>query len=68
MDVVRAEAPERLEAAGHLTAPAQDTRGPSRRLRTEAAVLPCFLDGAIDGTPHRGHRAPGGRPRVRPAG
>jgi uncharacterized protein YqeY len=48
VDVVRAEAAERLEAAAHLTAPAHADR--AERLRTEAAVLLRFLDGATEGT------------------
>jgi uncharacterized protein YqeY len=48
VDVVRAEAAERLEAAAHLTAPAHADR--AQRLRTEAAVLLRFLDGAAEGT------------------
>lgn len=47
LDVVRAEAAERLEAAAHLTAPAHAAR--ADRLRAEAAVLLRFLDGSGDG-------------------
>ncbi|MFF4223460.1 hypothetical protein ACX9I7_28785 [Streptomyces sp. L500] len=43
VDVVRAEAAERLEAAAQLTAPAHADR--AARLRAEAAVLFRFLDG-----------------------
>lgn len=43
VDIVRAEATERLEAAGQLTAPAHADR--AARLRAEAAVLLRFLDG-----------------------
>ncbi|WP_030542476.1 hypothetical protein [Streptomyces albus] len=43
VDVVRAEAAERLAAAAQLTAPAQADR--AARLRAEAAVLLRFLDG-----------------------
>ncbi|ELP69406.1 hypothetical protein ACKI1I_43305 [Streptomyces turgidiscabies] len=43
MDVVRAEAAERLDAAAQLTAPAHADR--AARLRAEAAVLLRFLDG-----------------------
>ncbi|MEU9897897.1 hypothetical protein AB0H69_26160 [Streptomyces phaeochromogenes] len=43
VDVVRAEAAERLEAAEQLTAPAHADR--AARLRAEAAVLLGFLDG-----------------------
>lgn len=43
-DIVRAEAAERLEAAGQLTAPAHADR--AARLRAEAAVLLRFLDPA----------------------
>ncbi|MFC9926483.1 hypothetical protein [Streptomyces sp. NPDC127190] len=43
VDVVRAEAAERLAAAAHLTAPAHADR--AARLRAEAAVLLRFLDG-----------------------
>ncbi|MEU2515775.1 hypothetical protein [Streptomyces syringium] len=43
VDVVRAEAAERLEAAAQLTAPAHADR--AARLRAEAAVLLRFLDG-----------------------
>ncbi len=42
VDVVRAEAAERLEAAAQLTAPAHADR--AARLRAEAAVLLRFLD------------------------
>ncbi|MFD3307448.1 hypothetical protein [Streptomyces sp. NPDC058694] len=42
MDVVRAEAAERLEAAAQLTAPAHTDR--AARLRAEAAVLLRLLD------------------------
>ncbi|MFJ8110805.1 hypothetical protein [Streptomyces sp. NPDC096132] len=42
VDVVRAEAAERLEAAARLTAPAHADR--AARLRAEAAVLLGFLD------------------------
>ncbi|MFI8889910.1 hypothetical protein [Streptomyces paradoxus] len=44
LDVVRAEAAERLEAAAQLTAPAHADR--AERLRAEAAVLLHFLDDA----------------------
>ncbi|MBB6074732.1 hypothetical protein HNR57_000616 [Streptomyces paradoxus] len=44
VDLVRAEAAERLEAAARLTAPAHADR--AERLRAEAAVLLRFLDGA----------------------
>ncbi|MFC5658180.1 hypothetical protein [Streptomyces nogalater] len=44
IDVVRAEAAERLEAAARLTAPAHADR--AARLRAEADVLLGFLDGA----------------------
>ena len=43
VDVVRAEAAERLEIAAQLTAPAHAER--AAQLRTEAAVLLRFLDG-----------------------
>lgn len=43
VDVVRAEAAERLEAAAQLTAPAHADR--AAQLRAEAAVLLRFLDG-----------------------
>ncbi|MBL1083702.1 hypothetical protein JK359_17295 [Streptomyces actinomycinicus] len=43
VDIVRAEATERLEAAAQLTAPAHAER--VARLRAEAAVLLRFLDG-----------------------
>ncbi|MET7484432.1 hypothetical protein [Streptomyces sp. NPDC005538] len=43
VDIVRAEAGERLEAAAQLTAPAHADR--VARLRAEAAVLHRFLDG-----------------------
>ncbi|WP_318205920.1 hypothetical protein [Streptomyces sp. SCL15-4] len=43
IDVVRAEAAERLEAAARLTAPAHADH--AARLRAEAAVLLTFLDG-----------------------
>ncbi|WP_083975523.1 GatB/YqeY domain-containing protein [Kitasatospora mediocidica] len=43
VDIVRAEAAERLEVAAQLTAPAHANR--AERLRTEAAVLHRFLDG-----------------------
>jgi uncharacterized protein YqeY len=43
VEVVRAEAAERLEAADQLTAPAHADR--AARLRAEAAVLLRFLDG-----------------------
>ncbi|MFE9258986.1 hypothetical protein [Streptomyces sp. NPDC006879] len=43
VDVVRAEAAERLEVAAQLTAPAHAAR--AARLRAEAAVLLGFLDG-----------------------
>ncbi|MCD0484746.1 hypothetical protein LO771_20705 [Streptacidiphilus sp. ASG 303] len=43
VDVVRAEAAERLEAAAGLTAPAHADR--AARLRAEAAVLLHLLDG-----------------------
>jgi uncharacterized protein len=43
VDVVRAEAAERLEVAAQLTAPAQAER--AARLRTEATVLLRLLDG-----------------------
>ncbi|MFG2953296.1 hypothetical protein ACGF5O_06135 [Streptomyces sp. NPDC048291] len=43
VDVVRAEAAERLEAAALLTAPAHADR--AERLRAEAAVLLRFADG-----------------------
>ncbi|MFE7901365.1 hypothetical protein ACFU3E_28460 [Streptomyces sp. NPDC057424] len=43
VDVVRAEAVERLEAAARLTTPAHAAR--AGRLRAEAAVLLRFLDG-----------------------
>ncbi|MFB6961074.1 hypothetical protein ACFCYB_29705 [Streptomyces sp. NPDC056309] len=46
-DIVRAEATERLEAAGQLTTPAHAHR--AARLREEASVLLRFLDG--HGTP-----------------
>ncbi|MGW0608938.1 hypothetical protein [Streptomyces sp. NPDC002788] len=42
LDVVRAEAAERLEAAARLTAPAHAAR--AERLRAEAAVLLRFLE------------------------
>ncbi|QIQ06625.1 hypothetical protein [Streptomyces liangshanensis] len=42
VDIVRAEAAERLEAAAQLTAPAHADR--AARLRAEAAVLLGFLD------------------------
>ncbi|MEU3414839.1 GatB/YqeY domain-containing protein [Streptomyces sp. NPDC006658] len=42
IDVVRAEAAERLEAAARLTAPAHADH--AARLRAEAAVLLTFLD------------------------
>ncbi|MGW2237201.1 hypothetical protein [Streptomyces sp. NPDC001759] len=42
VDVVRAEAAERLEAAAQLTAPAHSDR--AARLRAEADVLLRFLD------------------------
>ncbi|WDV57008.1 hypothetical protein PV963_37395 [Streptomyces coeruleorubidus] len=44
VDVVRAEAAERLAAAARLTGPAH--AGRAARLRAEAAVLLGFLDGA----------------------
>jgi uncharacterized protein YqeY len=44
VDVVRAEAAERLEAAAQLTAPAHADR--AAQLRAEAAVLLRFLDGS----------------------
>ncbi|MFC5803088.1 GatB/YqeY domain-containing protein [Streptomyces formicae] len=47
VDVVRAEAAERLEVAAQLTAPAHAQR--AAQLRAEAAVLLRFLDGP--GTP-----------------
>ncbi|MDO0929444.1 hypothetical protein QQY24_30035 [Streptomyces sp. TG1A-8] len=47
VDIVRAEATERLEAAAQLTAPVHADR--VARLRAEAAVLLRFLDG--HGTP-----------------
>lgn len=47
VDIVRAEADERLEAAARLTAPAHADR--AARLHAEAAVLLRFLDG--HGTP-----------------
>lgn len=43
VDVVRAEAAERLEVAAQLTAPAHADR--AARLRAEAVVLLHFLDG-----------------------
>ncbi|MFF7179398.1 hypothetical protein [Streptomyces sp. NPDC008121] len=43
LDVVRAEAAERLDAAEQLTAPAHADR--AARLRAEAEVLLRFLDG-----------------------
>ncbi|MFC8278215.1 hypothetical protein ACFUJR_37980 [Streptomyces sp. NPDC057271] len=43
VELVRAEATERLEAAAQLTAPAHADR--AERLRAEAAVLLRFLDG-----------------------
>ncbi|MFI8347070.1 hypothetical protein [Streptomyces sp. NPDC085596] len=43
VDIVRAEAAERLEVAAQLTAPAHAER--AARLRTEAAVLHRLLDG-----------------------
>jgi uncharacterized protein YqeY len=43
VDIVRAEAAERLEAATRLTAPAHAER--AARLRAEAEVLLRFLDG-----------------------
>lgn len=43
VDIVRAEAAERLQAAAKLTAPAHADR--AGRLRAEAAVLLQFLDG-----------------------
>ncbi|MFI0263090.1 hypothetical protein ACH4OW_29150 [Streptomyces sp. NPDC017056] len=43
VDIVRAEATERLDAAAQLTAPAHADR--AARLRAEAAVLLRFLDG-----------------------
>lgn len=43
VDIVRAEAAERLEVAAQLTAPVHADR--AARLRTEAAVLHRFLDG-----------------------
>ncbi|MFE7712270.1 hypothetical protein ACFU6I_42455 [Streptomyces sp. NPDC057486] len=43
VDVVRAEAAERLEVAAQLTTPAHADR--AARLRAEAAVLLHFLDG-----------------------
>jgi uncharacterized protein YqeY len=43
VDIVRAEAAERLEVAERLTAPAYADR--AARLRAEAAVLLRFLDG-----------------------
>jgi uncharacterized protein YqeY len=43
VEIVRAEAAERLEVAAQLTAPAHAQR--AARLRTEAAVLLSFLDG-----------------------
>ncbi|MFF8996794.1 hypothetical protein [Streptomyces achromogenes] len=43
IDIVRAEAGERLDAAAQLTAPAQADR--AARLRAEADVLLRFLDG-----------------------
>ncbi|MEZ0090153.1 hypothetical protein ABH925_001301 [Streptacidiphilus sp. EB129] len=43
VDVVRAEAAERLEAAARLTTPAHAER--AARLRAEAAVLLRLLDG-----------------------
>lgn len=43
VDIVRAEAAERLEVAAQLTAPAHADR--AARLRTDAAVLHRFLDG-----------------------
>ncbi|MET9292531.1 hypothetical protein [Streptomyces sp. NPDC003077] len=46
VDVVRAEAAERLEAAAQLTAPAHADR--AARLREEAAVLLRFLDESPD--------------------
>ncbi|MYT32656.1 MULTISPECIES: hypothetical protein [unclassified Streptomyces] len=49
VDVVRAEAAERLEAAAQLTAPAHADR--AARLRAEAAVLIGFLDGPGAGDP-----------------
>ncbi|MFG2812550.1 hypothetical protein [Streptomyces sp. NPDC048410] len=47
VDIVRAEAAERLEVAARLTAPAHAER--AARLRTEAAVLHRFLDGPGSG-------------------
>jgi uncharacterized protein YqeY len=44
VDVVRAEAAERLEVAAQLTAPAHADR--AAQLRAEAAVLLRFLDGS----------------------
>ncbi|WP_190021490.1 GatB/YqeY domain-containing protein [Streptomyces hiroshimensis] len=47
IDVVRAEATERLEVAAQLTAPAHADR--AAQLRAEAAVLLHFLDSAWTG-------------------
>ncbi|MFK4108173.1 hypothetical protein [Streptomyces sp. NPDC002176] len=47
VDIVRAEAAERLEVAARLTAPAHTER--ATRLRTEAAVLHRYLDGSGGG-------------------
>lgn len=46
VEVVKAEAAERLEVAAQLTAPAHGQR--AARLRAEAAVLLRFLDGSGD--------------------
>jgi uncharacterized protein YqeY len=62
LDVVRAEADERLEAASRLTAPAHTAR--AERLRAEAQVLLRFLDGSAG--PQPDHRA--GPPRRRGPG
>ncbi|WP_066934470.1 hypothetical protein [Streptomyces sp. NBRC 110611] len=55
VDIVRAEAAERLAVAGQLTAPAHAER--AAQLRAEAAVLLRFLDGTEsapeDAAPHR---------------
>ncbi|MEV0244855.1 hypothetical protein AB0I06_33795 [Streptomyces sp. NPDC050674] len=69
LDIVRAEATERLEAAAQLTAPAHADR--AGRLRAEAAVLLRFLEGAgsvtADDTEAAGGHAAGGGDLPAPA-
>lgn len=56
VDVVRAEAAERVEIAAQLTAPAHADR--AARLRAEAAVLLRFLDGPGTAGETASHRTP----------